>query len=169
MKKKLLLMLLIGVLSMFGLAACGSSDTDTDTDSENTESSSEKETDDSEEFSFKELESEMSEAYMGLLESGEGVYYAGNEDGSFGILVILNAETSENASFVGTVDQTGDNQLTITDESSEMTLTFNLVAQDDGTIAIDMGDIGKGAIAECKVSEVLDALDTISENTDSVN
>lgn len=115
--------------------------------------------DESEITSLKDLEAAMSEAYMGMTDSGEGFYYASSADGS--LCIVMAAEKGGDVvSFVGPATTNG-NMVTVTDIENELSLTFEVQPQDDGTLMLDMGDLGKAQVAPCKVSEVLEAMDTL--------
>ena len=59
--------------------------------------------------------------------------------------------------------------MTINDESSQLAITFGVEDNGDGTFTLDYGDIGKAVAANCEVSEVLKMMDTVDQNTSSVN
>lgn len=172
LKKSVLALAIAATLGLSGgmLVGCGggSADTaaDTTTDSSsstdsssNSSSSSDSSASSSDEMSLKDLESEMSEAYMGVTEANEGFYYAGNADGSLAILVVLN-DAGESVSFVGPAETQG-NQVRVTDMVSGNTLTFSVEPQSDGTMLFDMGDTGKALVASCPPSEVLSIMEQI--------
>lgn len=166
MKKTVLALAMTAALGLSGgmLAGCGGgSSTDaadsTDTATSSSSSSSNSSSSSSDEISLKDLESEMSEAYMGLTDSGEGFYYAGNADGSLVIVMALN-DNGESVRFVGPAETQG-NSVRVTDMVNGSTLTFSIEPQSDGTLLLDMGDAGSALVAECKASEVLDIMEQI--------
>ena len=116
--------------------------------------------------------SEITEAYMGVSEAGETVYYVGNDDGSKTGIFFLDADNQANVSFMGpatVTQQDGENLVTITDELSGNTLTFGVAKNDDGTITIDMGnELGKAILAQADIAETVNAISTIQANTTSV-
>ncbi|MGN0286334.1 MAG: hypothetical protein ACI4B6_01545 [Atopobiaceae bacterium] len=116
--------------------------------------------------------SEITEAYMGVAESGETVYYVGNSDGSKTGIFFLDADKMAHVSFMGpasVTQQDGESLITITDELSGNTLTFGVTGNDDGTVTIDMGsELGKAVLAPCEVSEAVTAIQTIQGNTTQV-
>lgn len=115
---------------------------------------------------------EITEAYMGVSEAGETVYYVGNDDGSKTGIFFLDAENQANVSFMGpatVTQQNGENLVTITDELSGNTLTFGVSKNDDGTVTIDMGDeLGKATLAQTDINETVDVIKTIQANSTSV-
>lgn len=115
---------------------------------------------------------EITEAYMGVSEAGETVYYVGNDDGSKTGIFFLDAENQANVSFMGpatVTQQNGENLVTITDELSGNTLTFGVTKNDDGTVTIDMGDeLGKATLAQTDINETVDVIKTIQANSTSV-
>ena len=116
--------------------------------------------------------SEITEAYMGVSEAGETVYYVGNDDGSKTGIFFLDADNQANVSFMGpatVTQQDGENLVTITDVLSGNTLTFGVAKNDDGTITIDMGDeLGKAILAQTDIAETVDAINTIQANSTSI-
>ncbi len=175
--------------SPVALTACGGSGADEDSDAVATESTStEQRTDDtttsqnsttsdnstsgSSGKTYSIATSEITEAYMGVAESGETVYYVGNGDGSKTGIFFLNTEKMAHVSFMGAAtatDQNGERLITITDELSGNSITFGVTVNDDGTITIDMGsELGKATLAKCEVSEAVDAIKTIQGNTAQV-
>ena len=98
-------------------------------------------------------------AYAGATEAGEAVLYAESSDGTEGCLVFVD-ETGKYASFVGEVTNPSDTQVTITDVSSGLAMTFEVVEADNqGNLIIDMGsEIGKAALVPADINEVLQAI-----------
>lgn len=107
---------------------------------------------------------------MGASDKGELFYWAVDDTNNEGILAVLDPATGKYASFVGPITSPSDTQITITDESTGMSLTFELIAADkDGNMVIDMGEQGKAVLAACSIDEVLEALKTIAANGTEVN
>lgn len=175
--------------SPLALTACGSSSSSdsasaaaesTDSDSTATEeatadstaSSDSTAADSSAGQSYSISTSEITEAYMGVSEAGETVYYVGNDDGSKTGIFFLDADNQANVSFMGpatVTQQDGENLVTITDVLSGNTLTFGVAKNDDGTITIDMGDeLGKAILAQTDIAETVDAINTIQANSTSI-
>lgn len=169
MKKKLWVICLAGMMAL-SMTACGDKAAKEDTKTEQAAETSaeaapaQEEKAGSEKFSLKDLEGQMAEAYMGVTETGEGFYYAGNEDGTFAIILVADPNTKETASFVGKCEQVSDTQLTITDDETGNALTFGIAPQEDGTLSLDLGDLGKAMIEKCEISTVLDAMQTINDH-----
>jgi len=115
-------------------------------------------------YNMTDLEDQITEAYMGVTDAEEGFYYAGNADGTLTVILVADPKTAETASFVGKCEDAGDNQLTVTDEMTGNTLTFGISKQDDGTILLDLGDLGQATIASCEPSVVLEAMQVINDN-----
>ena len=171
------------VASPVALTACGGSSssdsesTATEATTDNTTSSESTSTDSSSSNSssaqsYSISTSEITEAYMGVSEAGETVYYVGNDDGSKTGIFFLDADNQANVSFMGpatVTQQDGENLVTITDELSGNTLTFGVAKNDDGTITIDMGDeLGKAILAQTDIAETVDAINTIQANSTSI-
>ncbi|MGN0071796.1 MAG: hypothetical protein ACI361_08180 [Atopobiaceae bacterium] len=162
--------------SPLALVACGSTSSDTETEAATTEeasdttSSSSSSSDTAATYSIS--ADEVTEAYMGVSEAGETVYYIGNSDGSKTGIFFLDADNMAHVSFMGkatVTQQNGESLITITDELSGNTITFSVVGNDDGTVTIDMGsELGKAILAECEPSEAIDAIQTIQGYTDQI-
>lgn len=91
-------------------------------------------------ISLKDLESSMSEAYMGITDSGEGFYYASSANGE--LCIVMAVDTSGNTvSFVGPATTSGD-MITVKDIANGSSLTFQVKPQSDGTVLLDMGTTG---------------------------
>lgn len=165
LKKSVLALAIAATLGLSGgmLVGCGggseASDTEADTTTESSSTSNSSSSASSDEISLTDLESEMSEAYMGLTDAGEGFYYASNADGSLVIIMVLN-DAGESVSFVGPAETQG-NQIRVTDMVNGSTLTFSVEPQSDGTMVLDMGDTGKAVVASCPPSEVLTVMEQI--------
>lgn len=116
--------------------------------------------------------SDITEAYMGVAESGETVYYIGNDDGSKTGIFFLDADNMAHVSFMGpatVTQQDGENLVTITDELSGNTITFGVASNDDGTVTIDMGsELGKAILAKCEISDAVEAIQAIQGSTTQV-
>ena len=121
--------------------------------------------------SMKDLEGILTIGYAGTPEGDDdsAILLAMNDEGTFSVLVVIDAESNENASFVGETTDNGDGTMTINDESSQLAVTFGVEDNGDGTFTFDYGDLGKAVAAHCEVSKVLEMMDTVSQNTSSVN
>lgn len=164
MIKKLVVIFLVSLM-VLSIVACGDKESKKDVVAEKavksnvTEDTKEFEEEDleedTEEFDLSDLEEVITEAYKGLTNSAEEFYYAGNDDGSFTIILVVNPETGETTSLVGACEQGDDNLFTVTDEDSGSSLTFSMDPQDDGGILLDLGDLGQAVIAKVDTSYVL--------------
>lgn len=193
MKKKLLTLGLVALMS-FTLVGCGDkkeADTTTttatqapkateapaateaaDTTNDNTASDSSDDSSSSGQVtSMKDLEGILTTGYAGTPEGDEdsAILLAMNDEGTFSVLVVIDAKSNENVSFIGEATDNGDGTMTINDESSQMAVTFGIEDNGDGTFTFDYGDIGKAVAAPCEVSKVLEMMDTVNQNTSSVN
>ena len=187
MKKKLLTLGLAALMS-FTLIGCGDKKEDAtttttatqapkateaaDTTNDNTASDSSDDSSSSGQVtSMKDLEGILTTGYVGTPEGDDdsAILLAMNDEGTFSVLVVIDAESNENASFVGETTDNGDGTMTINDESSQLAVTFGVEDNGDGTFTLDYGDIGKAVVANCEVSEVLEMMDTVDQNTSSVN
>lgn len=121
--------------------------------------------------SMKDLEGILTTGYAGTPKDDDdsAILLAMNDEGTFSVLVVVDAKSNENASFVGESTDNGDGTMTINDESSQLAITFGVEDNGDGTFTLDYGDLGKAVVANCEVSEVLEMMDTVDQNTSSVN
>ena len=106
--------------------------------------------------------------YYGVSESNEPVAFVMNETEDFAVLAIVDPETMESVSFVGEMTVSEDGLYTITDTSSELSLTFSAEFLDDGSVLLDMGDLGALAVMPCEQSEAFDLLNEIDASTEAV-
>ena len=121
--------------------------------------------------SMKDLEGILTTGYAGTPKDDDdsAILLAMNDEGTFSVLVVVDAKSNKNASFVGKSTNNGNGTMTINDESSQLAITFGVEDNGDGTFTLDYGDIGKAVVAKCEVSEVLKMMDTVDQNTSSVN
>ena len=193
MKKKLLTLGLVALMS-FTLVGCGDKKEDAtttttatqapkateapaateaaDTTNDNTASDSSDDSSSSGQVpSMKDLEGILTTGYAGTPEGDEdsALLLAMNDEGTFSVLVVIDAKSNKNVSFVGESTDNGDGTMTINDESSQLAVTFGVEDNGDGTYTLDYGDIGKVVAAPCEVSKVLEMMDTVNQNTSSVN
>ena len=193
MKKKLLTLGLVALMS-FTLVGCGdkkeaATTTTTatqapkateapaateaaDTTNDNTASDSSDDSSSSGQVtSMKDLEGILTTGFAGTPEGDDdsAIFLAMNDEGTFSVLVVMDAKSNENASFVGESTDNGDGTMTINDESSQLAITFGVEDNGDGTFTLDYGDLGKAVVDNCEVSKVLEMMDTVNQNTSSVN
>jgi hypothetical protein len=97
--------------------------------------------------------------YAGATEAGEAVLYAESADGTEGCLVFLD-DKGNYVSFVGQVTNPQPTYVTITDISSGLAMTFEVLEADaEGNLAIDMGsELGKAVLIPADIEEVLEAI-----------
>lgn len=106
--------------------------------------------------------------YLGMTEADEPVVFCANDDISFAILGVADPATNNSFTMVGNVTEQENGWLTITDETNNLSLTFEVISNEDGTITLDMGDTGKCTIAACSQQEALDTLQIIATYTNPV-
>ena len=111
----------------------------------------------------------LTECYSGQTEAGETFIYAANDDGTFCSVIVIN-DQEEFVSFIGegTLDEEN-NTVTITDEVSEMSLTFGVTANDDDTLTLDMGDLGSATVEEAYIAVAVQGLKYAVENGTEMN
>ncbi len=119
---------------------------------------------------FEQAVASMSEFYKGSSQAGEGVYYAGAQAGQNSILAFVEPETQRAASFIGPASVSESGLVTIKDETTGNSMTFAVIANEDGTLTFDMGnDYGKATMTECSSTEIVDILTQISKYTTSAS
>lgn len=116
--------------------------------------------------------SSITEAYAGVSEAGEAVYWISNSDSSQVGIFFLDADNAANVSFMGPAtmtQQNGENLITVTDQVTGNTLTFGITSNGDGTVTIDMGnELGKAVLAQADVSDTIATIQAIQTYTDSL-
>lgn len=116
--------------------------------------------------------SSITEAYAGVSEAGEAVYWISNSDSSQVGIFFLDANNAANVSFMGPAtmtQQNGENLITVTDQVTGNTLTFGIASNGDGTVTIDMGnELGKAVLAQADVSDTIATIQAIQTYTDSL-
>ena len=111
----------------------------------------------------------LTECYSGETEAGETFIYAANEDGTFCSVLVIDQDDNY-VSFVGegTFDEEN-GTVTITDEVSEMALTFGVAVNDDDTLTLDMGDLGSATVEEATLAGAVQGLKYAVENGTEMN
>lgn len=116
--------------------------------------------------------SSITEAYAGVSEAGEAVYWISNSDSSQVGIFFLDANNAANVSFMGPAtmtQQNGENLITVTDQVTGNTLTFGIASNGDGSVTIDMGnELGKAVLAQADVSDTIATIQAIQTYTDSL-
>ena len=70
------------------------------------------------------------DSYKGSTPVGEQLYYAGGADGAGAIFVLIVPESNTSAIFIGPATVGEDNKLTITDETTGSSITFEMCIRD---------------------------------------
>ena len=111
----------------------------------------------------------LTECYSGETEAGENFIYAANDDGTFCSVLVIDQDDNY-VSFVGegTFDEEN-STVTITDEVSEMALTFGVAVNDDDTLTLDMGDLGSATVQEATLAVAVQGLKYAVENGTEMN
>ena len=118
---------------------------------------------------YQEMGQLLTECYKGETDSGETFVYAGNEDGTFCSVLVIDDEDNY-CSFIGEGSYDEENNIiTITDEVSEMSLGFEVIPNEDGTITLDLGDLGSATLEEAAIANAVQALKYATENGTPVN
>ena len=84
-------------------------------------------------------------------------------------MIVIN-DNDEYVSFIGegTFDEEN-GMVTITDEISEMSLTFGVAVNDDDTLTLDMGDLGSATVEEATIAVAVQGLKYAVENGTEMN
>lgn len=114
----------------------------------------------------------ITEAYAGVSEAGEAVFWIANQDNSQVGLFFVDANNAANVSFMGPAtmtQQNGENLITVTDQVTGNTLTFGIASNGDGTVTIDMGnELGKAVLAKADINDTISTIQAIQTYTDSL-
>lgn len=155
---------------MLGLSACGGQ---TSSSSESTDSSSSTETSSTETSNTEASSSEGSSSsssssssstptsaedilisWQGALVDGTLVDYISSEDGKNGSLVLSQANAKEPLRWLGAMTTTDDGTVTITDDQSKETVSFQLDSVTrEGAVTIDVEGYGKGALVPMSAAD----------------
>lgn len=106
--------------------------------------------------------------FYGLTEANEPVVFVMNEAEDFAVLAVVDPDTMESASFVGEMTLSEDGLYTISDTANSLSITFSAEFYEDGSVALDMGDLGVLVVMPCEQSEAFDLLNEIDASTDAV-
>ena len=106
--------------------------------------------------------------YYGLTEANEPVAFVMNDAEDFAVLAVADPDSMESVSFVGEMTLSEDDLYTITDTVNNLTITFSAEFNEDGTVALDLGDLGVLVVMPCEQSEAFDLLNEIDASTDAV-
>lgn len=101
--------------------------------------------------------------FIGNDASGAPVVLALDSTGDYAVIIFGDNSDMTAASFAGAVTYAGD-YATITDEANGMALTFSVAEVGDGTIALDMGDIGSAVVTAATRENVLATIKIAIEN-----
>lgn len=171
---KKLLALLLALSMCFALVACGASETPeaSEEPAASVEPAAPAEADtgaeDAEAADWYDYADIFTVTYYGLTEYDEPVVFVMNDAEDFAVLAIVDPDTMESVSFVGEMTLSEDGLYTITDTTSNLSLTFSAEFYEDGSVALDMGDLGALAVMPCEQSEAFDLLNEIDASTTSV-
>ncbi|MDD6730982.1 MAG: hypothetical protein PUE02_08710 [Eggerthellaceae bacterium] len=114
----------------------------------------------------------ITEAYAGVSEAGEAVFWIANQDNSQVGIFFVDANNAANVSFMGPAtmtQQNGENLITVTDQVTGNTLTFGIASNGDGTVTIDMGnELGKAVLAKADINDTISTIQAIQTYTDSL-
>ena len=179
MKRSLIIVLSCAcalLIAIFGLTACGGSGDANSQDASNSSSASSSQDAadgevDASDVSASNLSADevhsvfeqavvgMSEFYKGTTPVGESLYYAGGGDGENAIFVVIVPNSSESVIFMGPATVGEDNRLTVTDATTNSSITFSVTDNGDGTYSFSMGDqYGAAVMTKCSTAEIVNAL-----------
>jgi len=106
--------------------------------------------------------------YYGITEAKEPVAFVMNDAEDFAVLAVVNPDTMKSVSFVGAMTVSEDGLYTITDTTNNLSLTFSAEFHEDGSVSLDLGDLGALAVMPCEQSEAFDLLNEIDASTDAI-
>lgn len=107
--------------------------------------------------------------YMGKNDAGETFIYAGNDDGSYSQVLVIDEEDNF-VSFIGEASYDEANDIiTVMDEISNMSLGFSLLDNGDETVTMDLGDLGTAVLEEASIANAVQGLKYCEVNGTPVN
>lgn len=114
-----------------------------------------------------ELASILTIAYGGADEEENTYYFACDENVTFGAIVILSADMTQNVNCVGEIIDNGDGTVTINDEEG-YSITF-MVEEAEGGVILTLEDGTVVGMAAWDAKEIIDMMLTIDTETENVN
>lgn len=94
---------------------------------------------------YNEIASWVTGGFVGVNTTGETVIFGTDAADEYGIIIFNDDSTMTAASFVGAITY-GDEYMTITDEANGLALTMSVTEIGDGTLALDMGNLGVATV-----------------------
>ncbi|MBQ8400895.1 MAG: hypothetical protein IJX14_03095 [Clostridia bacterium] len=149
--KKRILALLIAMLMLTGMTACGGEEEAAGNDAAVTSG---------------DVDVSNWSCYMGVMDDESTLYYAFNEDGSRGALYVLSPDATESVSVIGDCgfDEEGGVEYIVDDETG-LTIAYGVVDEGDGGYSLDFGELGTAIVVVSDPEEVLNAMDVIEADT----
>lgn len=108
------------------------------------------------------LASWMDGGFVGKNTAGETVIFATDKDDNYGIMLFADDSDKTAASFVGEITYQ-DEYMTITDETNGLALTCTVKEAGDGTLELDMGDLGVATVRVQDKENVFDSVRKVIE------
>ena len=108
---------------------------------------------------------------MGILgdeADGDYIYYAFSDDGTRGGLMLLLTEIQGSVSVFGDYGVDEDGYEYLVDDETGLTIYFIAELLENGEYIVDLGNVGTAVIGAADPQEVIEAMDTIMENTTDV-
>lgn len=94
---------------------------------------------------YNEIASWVTGGFVGVNTAGEAVIFGTDAADEYGIIIFTDDSTMTAVSFVGPITYS-DEYMTITDEANGLALTMSVTEIGDGTLALDMGNLGVATV-----------------------
>ncbi len=111
---------------------------------------------------YNQLASWIYSGFVGTSTTGEKVILALDAESDYGILIFADDSNMTAASFVGPVTYNKE-YMTISDETNGLAMTFAVKEIGDGTLSLDMGDLGTATVNVQVREVVLDSVKKVIE------
>jgi len=168
MKKKIWALLLAMVM-VFSLAACGGGDDVADDPGQDVAEDSGSGSDVVEDSGSGDIDVSNWNCYMGVMDDESTLFYAFNEDGTRGALFVLSPDATQSVSVIGDCGFDEESGVEyIVDDETGLTIAYGAVDEGDGGYSLDFGDLGTAIVVASDPQQVLDAMDTIAADTTDI-
>ena len=95
---------------------------------------------------YNQIASWVTGGFVGVNTTNEAVILGTDSENNYGIMIFADDSTMTAASFVGPITYNNE-YMTITDETNGLALTFSVAEVGDGTLLLDMGNLGTATVA----------------------
>ncbi len=159
---KKILALLLALVMVFALAACGGEESAPETEA--APAVTEAAAAETEEFELTVENTGLTIGFMGAGDDGVNYYVAFDDEVSYGVMVLLSEDATETLNVVGEVVEDENGILTIVDSYDDISISF-AVSEIDGGVMLTMADGSEVVLGVVDPAEVLEAIAIIDEHT----